>query len=69
MEQRPAPLLRVQQPLPRAILGFVLFVIALHFAYSYALAFRSTSASPFWFPGSVLLCALLWAPARWTSAG
>jgi len=65
MGQRPAPLLRVQQPLLRAILGFVLFVIALHFAYSYALAFRSTSASPFWFPGSVLLCALLWAPARW----
>jgi PAS domain S-box-containing protein len=41
------------------VLGFVAFLVAYYFAYRYGMAFSQVSASPFWFPDSVLLCALL----------
>jgi PAS domain S-box-containing protein len=44
--------------------GFCLFLVAYYFAYRYGMTFSQSSASPFWFPDSVLLCALLWSPPR-----
>lgn len=58
MEKQP------QRPLP-AIAWFALFVTAFYFAYRYGLAFSHQGAAPFWLPGSVLLCGLLWTPPRW----
>ena len=58
------PLLRA--PRVRAVLGFLAFETAYYFAYRYGMSFSQASASPFWFPDSVLLCALLWSPpGRW----
>jgi CheY-like chemotaxis protein len=52
---------RLQNPL-----GFCLFVTAFYFAYSYGMSFSQACAAPFWFPDSVLLCALLLTqPRRW----
>ena len=42
-----------------AILGFLGFLVAYYFAYRFGMSFGQASASPFWFPDSVLLCALL----------
>ncbi len=67
MGEQAAPRLQLRGPL-RGIVGLALFAVALHFAYGYALAFNVKTASPFWFPGPVLLCALLWAPTRWWPA-
>lgn len=53
-----------QRPMPD-IVWFALFLIAFYFANRYGLAFTRTAAVPVWFPGSVLLCALLWALRRW----
>jgi signal transduction histidine kinase/integral membrane sensor domain MASE1 len=56
----------VREPRLRAILVFCLFQTAYFVAYRYAMAFSQASASPFWFPDSVLLCALLLNPSgRW----
>lgn len=52
-------------PLLLRILAFCLFGIAFHVAYRYAMSFSQTTASPFWFPDSILLCALLLAPSRY----
>jgi PAS domain S-box-containing protein len=41
------------------VLGFIAFLVAYYFAYRFGMAFSQASASPFWFPDSVLLCALL----------
>src|SRR5262245_57380955 len=41
------------------LLALVLFEVAFYLAYRYAMTFSHASASPFWFPDSVLLCALL----------
>lgn len=42
------------------------FGVAYYFAYRYGMSFSQAIASPFWFPDSVLLCALLLVPpARW----
>lgn len=42
------------------------FLIALFVAYRYGVQLAShTRISPLWIPGSVLLCAFLWAPPRW----
>ena len=49
----------------RNVLGFCLFGVAFYFAYRYGMSFSYETASPFWFPDSVLLCALLLAPPRW----
>jgi signal transduction histidine kinase/integral membrane sensor domain MASE1 len=56
----------VREPRLRAVLAFCLFEAAYFVAYRYAMAFSQASASPFWFPDSVLLCALLLNPTgRW----
>ena len=47
------------RPLLRGVLGLCLFEIAFYVAYRYGMTFSQATASPFWFPDSVLLCALL----------
>jgi integral membrane sensor domain MASE1 len=48
------------------VLGFGLFVAVFYFAYRYGMSFSHATASPFWFPDSVLLCTLLVVrPSRW----
>ncbi|OAI41710.1 hypothetical protein AYO41_05300 [Verrucomicrobia bacterium SCGC AG-212-E04] len=43
-----------------------LYVAAFYLAYRYGMAFSPECASPFWFPDSVLLCALLLSrPRKW----
>src|SRR5207344_587797 len=50
----------------RNVVGFCLFAVAFYFAYRYAMSFSHATASPFWFPDSLLLCTLLLArPSRW----
>jgi two-component system sensor kinase FixL len=45
---------------------FCAFGAAFYIAYRYAMSFSQATASPFWFPDSVLLCALLMSrPRRW----
>jgi PAS domain S-box-containing protein len=46
------------------IFRFCLFELAFYFAYQFGMAFSHACASPFWFPDSVLLCALLFYPSR-----
>ncbi|HEY7205308.1 MAG TPA: ATP-binding protein [Methylomirabilota bacterium] len=41
------------------VLAFVVFEVTFYYAYRYAMSFSQTVASPFWFPDSILLCALL----------
>jgi PAS domain S-box-containing protein len=43
----------------RDALWFAVFVAAYYIAYHFGMSFSRTTASPFWFPDSVLLCALL----------
>jgi len=53
-------------PHAKEIGGLCLFAAAFYFAYRYAMSFSQTAASPFWFPDSVLLCALLMnKPRKW----
>ena len=53
-------------PLLRNFLLFCLFETAFYFAYRYGMSFSQACAAPFWFPDSVLLCALLLTqPRRW----
>src|SRR5262249_6734246 len=53
-------------PLLRGPLGLCLFEAAYFVAYQFGMSFSRASASPFWFPDSVLLCALLLTrPGRW----
>ncbi len=54
-----------RQPLLRNILALCLFEAAFYVAYRYAMAFSHTTPSPFWFPDSILLCALLLVRPRW----
>ena len=50
----------------RDLLGFGAFMVAFYFAYRYGMSFSQAAPSPFWFPDSVLLCALLLSrPRRW----
>jgi signal transduction histidine kinase len=50
----------------RGVLGFALFVAAYWIGYRQGMSFSQAVASPFWFPDSVLLCALLLnRPSRW----
>ena len=49
--------------LPR-LTGFAFFWVAFYVAYHYAMSFSQVCAAPFWFPDSVLLCALLLTPPR-----
>jgi PAS domain S-box-containing protein len=48
----------------QGVVGFCLFELAFYFAYRYGMSFSNACASPFWFPDSVLLCALLLTPPR-----
>jgi len=58
--------LPVDQPFLRSALVLCLFGATFYFAYRYAMSFSQVAASPFWFPDSVLLCALLMVPpGRW----
>jgi two-component system sensor kinase FixL len=52
-------------PLVRHVLAFCCFEAAYYFAYRYGMSFSQATASPFWFPDSVLLCALLSTRPRW----
>jgi integral membrane sensor domain MASE1 len=54
-----------RQPLLRNTLAFCLFEAAFYVAYRYAMAFSHATPSPFWFPDSILLCALLLVRPRW----
>ena len=47
------------------MLALCLFELAFYLAYRYGMSFSNMSASPFWFPDSVLLCALLVSRPRW----
>jgi len=49
----------------RAIAAFVIYEVSFYLAYRYGSSFSELVASPFWFPDSVLLCALLLTPTRW----
>ena len=49
----------------RLALGFTAFVLAYAVAYHYGMEFNPAVAAPFWFPDSVLLCALLCVSKRW----
>src|SRR5262245_28137826 len=50
----------------RSIAGLCLFVVTYCIAYKFGMSFSQATASPFWFPDSVLLCALLLtSPRRW----
>jgi lipoprotein signal peptidase len=62
---RRGPALLRQAPARDAI-GLCAFLAAFYFAYNYGMAFSQASASPFWFPDSVLLAALLLVrPGNW----
>src|ERR1700761_4891325 len=39
--------------------AFLAFLVAYYFGFRYGISFGRTSASPFWFPDAILLCALL----------
>lgn len=52
-------------PMARSLLAFCCFEAAYYFAYRYGMTFTQATASPFWFPDSVLLCALLRVRPRW----
>jgi PAS domain S-box-containing protein len=49
----------------RSGLGLCVFAVAYYFAYRYGMSFSYETSSPFWFPDSVLLCALLLVRPRW----
>jgi PAS domain S-box-containing protein len=44
--------------------GFALFAVGYWLAYRFGMRFSDVAASPFWFPDSALLCALIATPAR-----
>jgi PAS domain S-box-containing protein len=55
-----------RSPPLRQALGFCLFATAFYFAFQFGMSFSPACASPFWFPDSVLLCALLLSrPRNW----
>ena len=57
--------LPVDQPFLRNALELCVFGAAFYFAYSHGMcSFSQVSASPFWIPDSILLCALLMSPPR-----
>ena len=47
------------------LIAFCLYETAFYVAYRYGMTFSHATASPFWFPDSVLLCALLLVRPRW----
>jgi PAS domain S-box-containing protein len=58
--------LLLHRPFLRNIFELGVFSVAFYLAYRYGMSFSEASASPFWFPDSVLLSALLITqPRRW----
>src|SRR5262245_59139279 len=56
----------VRRPGLRGAFELGVFAMAYYVAYRYGMSFSEATASPFWFPDSVLLCALLRTrPGRW----
>jgi signal transduction histidine kinase len=55
----------LREPHVRKVFAFCVFGTAFYFAYRYGMSFSQASASPFWFPDSVLLCALLLSRPRY----
>lgn len=50
----------------RTLFGLGAYAVAFYFAYRFGMSFSQVAASPFWFPDSVLLCALLMTrPGLW----
>src|SRR5579871_1405164 len=51
---------------PKDLAGFLAFAAAYYWAYRYGMSFSQAAASPFRFPDSILLCALLLnRPGKW----
>jgi len=48
----------------RTVFATAVYATAYYFAYQFGMSFSQAAASPFWFPASVLLCALLMTPRR-----
>jgi PAS domain S-box-containing protein len=48
----------------RELATFCLYMASYYVAYHFGMSFSQATASPFWFPDSVLLCALLLTPRR-----
>lgn len=49
-----------------SVLAFAFFEATFYLGYRYAMSFSQAVASPFWFPDSILLCALLLTnPGSW----
>ena len=48
----------------RELATFCLYLVSYYLAYRFGMSFSQATASPFWFPDSVLLCALLLTPRR-----
>src|SRR5262245_38264273 len=46
------------------LVGYALFAAGYWLAYRFGMRFSDVAASPFWFPDSALLCALVAAPRR-----
>jgi two-component system, LuxR family, sensor kinase FixL len=57
--------LLLARPLARSLVALCCFEAAYYLAYRYGMSFSQTTGSPFWFPDSVLLCALLRTRPRW----
>src|SRR6476620_3989081 len=53
------------RPFARSLVALGCFEAAYYLAYRYGMSFSQTTSSPFWFPDSVLLCALLRTRPRW----
>ena len=49
----------------RKLAIFLLYLASYYVAYRFGMSFSQATASPFWFPDSVLLCALLLTPTRY----
>jgi PAS domain S-box-containing protein len=54
-----SPWTTLAPPLVRNLLGFAVFCVVYLGAYRFGMAFSPAVSAPFWFPDSVLLCALL----------
>lgn len=59
-----SPWVAIRPPLVAATLGFIAFAFAYLVAYRFGQSFSPAVSAPFWFPDSVLLCALLSTPRR-----
>jgi two-component system sensor kinase FixL len=52
-------------PLLRSALALCIFEAVFYLSYRYGMSFSTLTSSPFWFPDSVLLCALLVVRPQW----